>query len=253
MKKRILSFLLAAVILVGTVLATGALAAEDTGYEDVDAGRWSAADIIYVSENGMMKGVSDTEFAPASPVTRAMVVTVLHRLAGSPKSNKPGKFVDVPETEWYAEPVAWGAENDIVKGFAGNKFAPNDPVTREQLVTFIGRFASYSYVKLNGADISGFADSGSVQPYAEEFLKWAVKYELLKGLPGNKIGPAEGATREQFAAIMHRYATTGNFDYELAYNEPTLHSYYTEKEYPLVDDADFYVAVDGDDAKPRNT
>ncbi len=252
MKKQILSVFLAAVMLVSAVLATGAAAAVETGYDDVAGDRWSAEDIVYVSQKGMMQGVSETEFAPISPVTRAMVVTVLYRLAGQPEVKESSKFTDVPEGEWYAAPVAWGADNGIVMGFEDSTFAPMDPVSREQLVTFIGRYAELSYVKLGTAELDGYTDAGDVQSYAANYVKWAVGAGLIKGITEDKLMPGEGASREQFAAIMHRF-DTAEFEYELVYNTPTAYSNYTEKDYPLQDDADFFVSTAGSDTNNGKT
>ncbi|MBQ7475145.1 MAG: S-layer homology domain-containing protein, partial [Clostridia bacterium] len=126
-------------------------------------------------------------------------------------------------------------------------FEPDGLITREQLATMLFRFSSSAPVSVpERADLTPFSDDEKVSEWANEPLEWAVEAGLIKGTDGNRLAPEGDATREQFAAIIERY--DGSF--KLAYNEPVIRSHYTEKEYPLVTDADVYVATDGDDANP---
>ncbi|MBQ1503001.1 MAG: S-layer homology domain-containing protein, partial [Clostridia bacterium] len=186
-------------------------------------------------------------FDPEGSLTRAMVATVLWRREGSPAPGAPSGFEDVPAGEWYTDAVAWAKETGVVKGLTETTFGPDEYITREQLATMLFRFSSSAPVSVpERADLSPFADDEKVSDWAAEPLGWAVEAGLLKGTDGNRLDPGGFATREQFASIIERY--DGAF--RLKYNTPVLMSHYTEKPYPLVDDADIYVSVDGDDSNP---
>ena len=251
MTKRILSILLAVLMLAGAMMSTTVTAADESPYKDVKVKRWSYADIMYVTENGLMNGTGEGIFAPAETMTRAMVVTVLYRLQGSPEVDFRATFSDVKADKWYSDAVFWASENDIVNGVGGNKFAPMDTITREQLAAIIMRYAPKEFIITDErADITGYADYKRVHDYAREALSWANAVGLITGKTETTLAPREGATREQFAAILRRFKEYDKYEYKLAYNQPAGYSTYTEKEYPLVTDADIYVAVDGSDSNP---
>ncbi len=237
----------AIILVIAQVLSICVLASDDW-YPDVKESRWSYADIKYVSDNGLMNGVDGGKFDPAGKITRGMVVTVLYRYEGSPKMLYSGMFTDVKEGKWFTDAVLWAGRNEIVNGVGNNKYAPNDNVTREQLAAIIYRFAEYKGIDTSKkSDIKGYADYSKIHDYARDALAWTNETGLIKGVTDTELNPRGTATREQFAAIIHRFDTT-EFDLLLAYNLPTAHSHYTEKEYPLVEDAEFYVAVDGNDS-----
>ncbi|MBR6916333.1 MAG: S-layer homology domain-containing protein, partial [Clostridia bacterium] len=163
---------------------------------------------------------------------------------GAPAPAAPSGFVDVPAGAWYADAVAWAKEAGVVMGLTDKTFGPNAHITREQLATMLFRFSSGAPVSVpERADLTPFSDDEKVSAWAKESLEWAVEAGIVNGTDGNRLAPSEGATREQFAAIVERFDST----FMLKYNEPVVRSTYTEPEYPLVDDADFYVAIDGDD------
>jgi len=249
MKKRVISLLLALFMMTSVILA-GLVSAEEPLYSDVKTGRWSYADIMYVTEKGLMNGTSADKFAPAETMTRAMVVTVFYRLEGEPAVEYQPTFKDVKEGKWFTDAILWAAENKIVNGTGDGKYEPMANVTREQLATIIKRYADFKLVITDeSADITGYADYKRVHDYAREALSWANAVGLITGKTETTLAPREGATREQFAAILRRY-TEKDFKYILKYNTPSGYSQYTEKEYPLVTDADIYVAVDGDNSNP---
>ena len=236
-------------MLVGA-LSVGTFAA--TEYRDVPSDRWSADDIAYATEKGYMNGVGDGRFNPDGTMERAMIVTVLYRMEGAPKVNFVEKFKDVPAGKYYSDAVIWASSYNITNGATATTFEPEGKLTREQMATFFARYADYcKHINTDiGADITGYSDYDSISSYAVTALSWANRYGIIKGDTETTISPKKPATREQFAAILHRF-DTAEFsieDYRVVYNEPTVHSEYTEREYPLVKDADFYVAVDGDDS-----
>ncbi|MBQ8523140.1 MAG: S-layer homology domain-containing protein [Clostridia bacterium] len=245
--KRILSLVLSLIMLAGALLA-GTVSAEDQLYSDVKTKRWSYEDIKYVTEKGLMNGTGDGIFSPAETMTRAMVVTVLHRLQGEPKPVGVPPFTDVPTKKWYSEAVAWASENNIVNGVSDGIFAPMDTITREQLAAIIMRYAPAEYIITEErADITGYADYKRVHDYAREALSWANAIGLITGKTDTTLAPREGATREQFAAILRRFKEYDNYKFSVYYNAAVYESGYTKPEYPLVTDADIYVAVDGKD------
>ena len=249
--KRILSALLALLMLCATLFTVSVGAEEASPYTDVKPKRWSFADIMYVTENGLMNGTSADKFAPAETMTRAMVVTVLHRLQGAPQMKYDDTFSDVKANKWYTDAILWAEENDIVNGVEKGKFAPMENVTREQLATIIMRYAPKEYIITEErADITGYADYKRVHDYAREALSWANAVGLITGKTESTLAPREGATREQFAAILKRFKEYDSYKYELIYNTPVYGQNYAAPEYELVTDADIYVAVDGSDTNP---
>ncbi|MBR3416387.1 MAG: S-layer homology domain-containing protein [Clostridia bacterium] len=241
MKKTI--SLLLAVVMIAAAFAAVPVSAE-AAFSDVEDGRWSAASIEYAVKNGYMNGVGGGKFDPEGALTRAMVATVLWRREGSPVPTAPSGFDDVPAGEWYTDAVAWAKETGVVKGLTETAFGPDEFITREQLATMLFRFSLNAPVSVpERAALSLFADGGNVSDWSEEAMRWAVEAGLLKGTDGNRLAPDGFATREQFAAIIERYDNS----FKLSYNQPVLRSHYTEKEYPLVTDADFYVSTTGSD------
>ncbi|WP_419057029.1 S-layer homology domain-containing protein, partial [Evtepia gabavorous] len=112
-------------------------------FTDVKTGDWFYEAVQYVYDKGMMTGVSADRFAPASTTTRGMIVTILYRLENEPAVSGGSAFTDVESGAWYADAVAWAAANDIVNGTSATTFAPNSPITREQMATMLYRFAQY--------------------------------------------------------------------------------------------------------------
>ena len=244
--KKLLSLTLAAVMLIAAVAASvPALAGSDASFTDVAADRWSYSSVIYAVGKGYMVGTAKDRFSPENPLTRAMIATVLWRREGSPKPKASSGFEDVADGAWYADAVAWAKENGVVNGVSKTRFAPDTNVTREQLATMLYRFSQSGPVFVTDrADITTFNDFSEVSDWATDALGWAVEAGLVKGVSGNRLSPGGNATREQFAAIIERY--DGKF--VLVYSEPVLLSSYTEKEYPLVKNADFYVSTTGSDS-----
>ena len=212
--KRLLSFVLCLLMLT-SILFIGTGAAEVSPYSDVKPKRWSYADIMYVSERGLMTGTSATKFAPAETMTRAMVVTVFYRLEGEPAVEYQPTFKDVKEGKWFTDAILWAAENKIVNGTGEGKYEPMANVTREQLATIIKRYADFKLVITDDtADITGYADYKRVHDYAREALSWANAVGLITGKTETTLAPREGATREQFAAILKRFKEYDAYKYE---------------------------------------
>lgn len=174
---------------------------------DVRPEDWFYADVRYVYEAGLMNGTAEGLFSPDLFTSRAMIVTVLWRLSGSPVVNYYMPFADVDQAAWYAEAVRWAASCGIVAGYDNGNFGPNDPITREQLAAILYRCAAYRQEDTSiGADtnILSFTDAASVSEYAVPALQWACGAGILQGADGALL-PTHPATRAQTAAILHRF------------------------------------------------
>lgn len=175
-------------------------------FADVSGSDWFYNDVRYVYEKGIMDGTGADRFSPNAPLTRAMIVTILYRMAGSPSVSGSSDFTDVAAGKWFAKAVAWAAANGIVNGYGDSLFGPNDPVTREQLAAILYRYAVYggmTAVTLE-ENLGSFADTAQLSAYAIQAMNWAVGQGLING-SGNNLVPKAQATRAQVAAIIHRY------------------------------------------------
>lgn len=175
-------------------------------FGDVKTADWFYNDVKYVYEKGMMAGTAADVFAPNATTTRAMIVTILYRLEGSPAVTGTSAFVDVPAGQWYTDAVNWAAANQIVKGTSATTFAPNDSITREQMAAILYRYAQYKgYDVTKQADLSGYSDNSQVSAYAKDALAWANAAKLINGVTNTTLAPQGNATRAQVSAILHRF------------------------------------------------
>ena len=175
-------------------------------FSDVRIANWFYNDVKYVYEKGMMAGTAADVFAPNATTTRAMIVTILYRLEGSPAVTDTSAFVDVPAGQWYTDAVNWAAANQIVKGTSATTFAPNASITREQMAAILYRYAQYKgYDVTKKADLSGYSDNSQVSAYAKDALAWANAAKLINGVTNTTLAPQGNATRAQVSAILHRF------------------------------------------------
>lgn len=176
-------------------------------FTDVKESDWFYATVKYVSENGIFNGMTDTTFVPSSPLTRAMLVTVLYRTAGSPRIESDSKFSDVEITDWYGAAVIWASENGIVNGISETEFAPNNNITREQIATIVYRYAkSKGYdVALSGMAVREYEDYETISSWAKEAMQWAVNTKLITGKTSTTVNPLDNATRAEAATIIMRF------------------------------------------------
>lgn len=173
---------------------------------DVDENDWFYDEVVYVYENNLMNGVENNRFAPNTATNRAMLATILYRLAGEPAVSGDMPFTDVAAGTWYTDAVLWAAQNGIVNGLGENTFAPMNTLTREQLVTMLYRYAeAEGYDVSAAADLSGYPDAGKVQTYAQEAMSWAVAEGIVAGMDDGTLNPAGNATRAQIATILMRF------------------------------------------------
>ena len=177
-------------------------------FDDAGRGDWFYDSVVYVYENGLMDGVSDTLFDPDGTVTRGMIVTILHRLEGEPESNFKLPFDDVKEGQWYAEAVRWAAGEGIVNGVSETEFAPNAAVTREQLAAILHRYAQHKGYDVSigeSTNILSYSDFASISEYAISAMQWVCGEGIITGVTESTLEPRGTATRAQSAAILMRF------------------------------------------------
>ena len=170
---------------------------------DIAPDAWYKDAIQYAYDNGLMTGVSDTEFAPEATTTRAMIVSILARLEGVTTAEAAG-FADVDDNDWYATAVNWAANVGVVNGYEDNTFRPNTAITREQLAAILMNYAAYKGEDVSArADLTSYTDQPST--WAEEAMSWAVAEGLINGVTADTLQPQGAATRAQVAAILQRF------------------------------------------------
>lgn len=177
-------------------------------FDDVSRGDWFYASVEYAVSNGLMEGVSKTDFGPNAPTTRAEVVLTLWRLAGKPDPETTARFDDLTK-DWYRDAIAWAAEEGVAEGVGQGRFAPEETITREQLVTMLYRYARYqAYDVSASANLNRFADSDAVSGFAANAMRWAVSENIILGKEGGRLDPQGAATRAEIAAVFERFVKT---------------------------------------------
>lgn len=177
-----------------------------TPYRDLSSSEWYHDGIHYCIEKSLMNGMSSTAFEPSGMTTRAQLVTILYRAAGSPDVSALSEpFKDVAKEDWFRNAIVWAYHNKVVTGVSADSFAPNANVTREQVATILHRYRNAPTGK---GSLSGFPDASSISGYAIDAMVWAVGEGLINGIKnGNTstLAPTGNATRAQIATILMRY------------------------------------------------
>jgi hypothetical protein len=224
MKRRnVLKFCVALVLCLGLMTAAGGTGlsgghaaaaeavAEETPWQnpfrDVAEDAWYYDAVRYVTENGLMNGTSGSVFAPDGATSRAMVITMLWRLEGRPVVNYLMTFEDVPGGTYYTEAVRWAASERIIGGYTDQLFGPHDPVTREQLVVMLYRYAQYKGYDVSvgeNTNILSYTDFDQLGESAIPAMQWACGAGIVKGTTDTTLGPQEQATRAQSAMMLTR-------------------------------------------------
>ena len=174
-------------------------------FSDTDSARFYADAVDYAYKNGLVTGTKDDIFSPDMDLTRGMLVTILHRMEGSPDVEKQAGFRDVQEGRYYAKAVDWAYENGIITGMSETSFAPEEPVTRQQTAAILFRYVQ-SKEKDNEvrASLEVFGDAKQVHTYAQEPMAWCVGNGIIKGVSTDRLAPAERATRAQSVVMLYR-------------------------------------------------
>lgn len=173
-------------------------------FSDVSKKDWFYDAVCYVYENKMMNGVAENIFAPNTAISRAMIVTILYRLENEPAVDGSA-FEDVPSGQWYTDAVAWAATNGIVNGVTETTFAPNSPITREQMAVILYRYAAWKGRDVSAqANLSGYSDATAISAYAVHAMAWANAEGLITGVTDTTLCPGDFVVRAQAAAILMR-------------------------------------------------
>lgn len=175
-------------------------------FSDLDTTLWYHEGVDYVLRNSLFKGISSTIFEPNEAMTRAMFVTVLYRLENNPEIPSGSPFDDVQSGAWYADAVAWAYNQNIILGFDADTFAPNEPVSREEMATIMYRYASYKGYDVSATStLSSYSDVASISYWALTPMKWAVAKDLIIGMSSVKLEPKTSSTRAQVAVMLMRF------------------------------------------------
>lgn len=182
-------------------------------FTDVRVDYWGHDAIDYAVSEGLFKGMSETEFGPDLPMTRGMLVTVLYRMNNSPDvTGYENPFSDVENSgrvSAYYDAILWASHNRIANGYPDGTFMPDGVMTREELATFLYRYASNIVGKdtdnENYSDLSGYTDTAKINASHVVSLEWAVGQGLIKGMTDTTLDPKESATRAQLATLLMRF------------------------------------------------
>ena len=199
--------------LVMFVLSTGIAMADNSdkmaNFTDVRPGQMYYEAIEYVVTHGYFNGVSEDSFAPNELMTRAMLVTVLGRMAGIEASTyqSPG-FTDVASDSYYSGYLSWAAANSIVNGIGGDKFAPENFVTREQVAVFLYRYARHLGMDTNPGHIASpttFNSDSNVSTWAVSAMVWANNKGIMRGTDSG-LNPQAQVTRAEAAQMLYNFS-----------------------------------------------
>ncbi len=197
------ALLLTLTLALALALAVPALAAvDDTGFSDVDAGAWYAEAVIYCREHNLMDGTGNNRFAPESILTRAQLATVLYRIEGTPAVTGTDAFTDTADGAWYNDAVLWASQQNLISGYGGGLFGPNDPVSREQMAAIFWRYAGSP-----AADGAGdYTDEAEIASYAAAAVDWASVNNIVAPASAGVFAPKSNATRAHIAAALMNYS-----------------------------------------------
>lgn len=199
--------LISLVLVLATLLSLGTVAFAATSFENTDYTHkdWYFRYVEKAVSNGWMNGVGNQNFNPNGTLNRAMFVTILHRIAGTPSPTKAAVFSDVVKGSWYENAVSWAAENGVVTGYADGRFGVTDPLTREQMATILFRWAGKQGKNVSGrGDLTAFTDRASISSYAADAFAWAVNAGVITGA-NNALSPKGTSTRAQAATVLCRF------------------------------------------------
>jgi hypothetical protein len=176
---------------------------------DVELGSWYHDAVDYVYAQGIMTGGAALAFQPNDTTTRAEVITILYRLAGSPEVDGESElpFADVSDVSWYRDALVWAYEAGLAQGVSSTRFAGNQNVSRQELAVFLYRYVTLTQTGAlpQEGSLSGFSDAGEVASWAQEGMTWAVSAGLIQGRSGSTLAPKGNASRAEAAQILTRF------------------------------------------------
>ena len=177
-----------------------------TDVTETTVGSWAANAVDFAYECGLINGIGGDRFGPDASMTRAMLVTVLYRAAGSPEVTITTNFTDLDVGSYYYEAVVWANVMGIVNGITDTTFSPDGPVTRQQIAAILYRYAdAMGALSQAEGNLNAFTDKDSVESYAVVPMTWAVGRGIITGTTDTTLSPQSHATRAQVAVMLHRY------------------------------------------------
>ena len=189
-------------------------------FSDVSSEHWFYDDVLFVFSRYIMgatgidhniTGANNMLFSPNAALTRGMIVTILHRMEGTPISTAANPFADVAANTWYFDAVVWAAAAGIVTGVAEGRFDPGANITRQDLAVIFVRYARYTNTNLLPINsFSAFSDQSAISAYAIPSVRQAVQSGIMGGTADNRFAPHDNATRAQTAAMIHRFMSLGS-------------------------------------------
>ena len=236
---RFLSVILALCMLLSIAPMT---AGAEQPFTDVSEDAWYSQAVNFCYFWGLMNGTGDGLFSPDAPLTRGMIVTILYRLENEPEVDSGNPFTDVSEGTWYTDAVKWAAANNIVSGYGGGLFGPDDDVTKEQLAVIIYRMALESGFMLNTVgEGMAYTDMNKVSTWAYIAVERLNELNMFINIPGSSFNPQTPATRAEVASILDRYilmlsAASDGYDEDYDYDEEEFYSVYADVYYILAND-----------------
>lgn len=201
-KKWIAAVLSLALTLALALSSTAFAAVDDTGYSDVDAGNPYAEAILYCREHELMEGVGGDRFDPNGPLTRAALATVLYRMEGEPTVTGSDTFTDTADGQWYSDAILWVFQQKLMEGYGGGVFGIDDPVTRQDMVTTLWRYADSPEAE----SASRYEDESAIAGYAVAAVNWASANSIAAPMSGSRFAPRENASRAQVAAALMNFS-----------------------------------------------
>ena len=176
-------------------------------FSDISETDWYYDAVKYVCQNDAMNGTSATSFDPESTLTRAMLVTILWRMEGSPEPSGLNSFDDVADGQWYTDAVIWAQEKDLISGYGNDLFGPDDILTREAFVTILYRYAEHVGYTVAGNEtiLDSYSDAGEISGYAVAPFSWAIEAGLVNGTAADTLSPGGNTSRAVAAVILLRF------------------------------------------------
>lgn len=179
-------------------------------FTDVKKGSWYEASVIYLSNRGVVSGVSDTEFDPNGKVTRAQLCQTLYAIQNKPKTDGKNPFTDVPAGKWFSDAISWCAEHEYVSGYTDHTFRPNQVISRQQMAVMLKKFNNDFKYQIDESEcdpmrLKRFDDEREIGSYARQAMAWAVGNELFSGMGDGRLDPKGEVTRAQMAVILNRF------------------------------------------------
>lgn len=189
---------------------TDSVAKKKNPFTDVKDGKWYTSPILYCLQYEYMVGISDNSFSLSQPVTRAMIVQIMAKIAGADldaAEYQKSTFSDVADGKWYTSAVTWANKNGLASGIGKGHFGYKNSITREELAVFLMKLAQYGGHSTNqrGALKTGYKDTDRIHSWAYDALDWALTSGVMHGSTPQHVSPRIALTRAQVAEIVYDY------------------------------------------------